>query len=332
MRRLSLVIAGLAAPALVQSAFASPALAQPADPHAHHRPAPQTPAATAPPAVDPHAHHQPAAPGAVADPHAAHGPAAPAPHAGHGAPAASQGTPPPVPADHAADRIFPADRMAAARELLRHEHGGMRWTTVRVETAELRPTSGADGYAWEGEVSWGGDVDRLVVKTEGEGDAGHLESAEVHALWRRAIGPYFNLQTGVRQDVRPRPQRTYAAVGIEGVAPYWFEVSATAFLSNKGDVSARIEAAYDLRLTQKLILEPLAEASLAASSDRSMGLGSGLSEIEAGLRLRYDIQPELSPYVGVHWARKFGRTADFARAAGEHVQDTRAVVGLKAWF
>ncbi|WP_337188587.1 copper resistance protein B [Phenylobacterium sp.] len=330
MKRLSLLIAGLAAPAL----------AQPADPHAHHRPAPQASAPAAP--ADPHAHHQPVSPGVAADPHAAHAPPAadphahhrhtPDPHAGHNAPAASQGTPPPVPTDHAAERIFPADRMAAARERLRHEHGGMRWTTVRVETAEIRPESGSDGYAWEGEVSWGGDVDRLVVKTEGEGNAGDLESAEVHALWRRAIGPYFNVQGGVRQDFQPRPRRTYAALGIEGVAPYWFEVGATAFLSSKGDLSARLEAAYDLRLTQKLILEPLAEASLAASSDRAVGVGSGLSEIEAGLRIRYDIQPEVSPYVGVHWARKVGRTADFARAAGEHVEDTRAVVGLKAWF
>ncbi|MDZ4369854.1 MAG: copper resistance protein B, partial [Phenylobacterium sp.] len=108
--------------------------------------------------------------------------------------------------------------MAAARDVLRHEHGGMRWTTVRVETAELRPARGADAYAWEASLSWGGDRNRLALKTEGEGDSGHLENAEIQGLWQHAIGPYFNLHTGLRQDLEPRPRRTYAALGIEGVA------------------------------------------------------------------------------------------------------------------
>jgi copper resistance protein B len=221
--------------------------------------------------------------------------------------------------------------MASARQTLRLEHGGMRWTTVRVETAEIRPTSGPDAYAWEGEASFGGDVDRFVLKTKGEG-ASDLESAEVHALWRRAMGPYFNAQAGIRQDFEPRPRRTYAAMGVEGVAPYWFEMSATAFLSDRGDLSARFEAAYDLRLTQKLILEPHVEVQFAASSDPAVGLGAGLSDIEAGVRLRYDIRPEISPYIGVHRERSFGKTADLARAAGDHVSETRFAVGLKAWF
>ncbi|MDZ4370609.1 MAG: copper resistance protein B, partial [Phenylobacterium sp.] len=111
-----------------------------------------------------------------------------------------------------------------------------------------------------------------------------------------------------------------------------FEVGGTVFLSSRGDLSARLEAAYDLRLTQKLILEPLVEANLAASTDRAIGVGAGVSDVEVGVRLRYDVQPEFSPYVGLHWERKFGQTARLARTAGADVEDTRAVIGLKAWF
>lgn len=208
----------------------------------------------------------------------------------------------------------------------------MRWSKVMLETAEVRPGDGADVYAWEGEASFGGDINRFVVKSEGEAVSGELESAEVQALYGRAIGPYFNLQAGLRHDFRPGPQRTYATVGVEGVAPYWFEVEGAVFLSNKGDVSARLEGSYDFRLTQKLVLEPRAEANLAATADAARHEGAGLREVELGLRLRYAIKQEFAPYVGVHWERKFGDTADYARAHGEGVEDTRFVVGLRTWF
>lgn len=354
-----------AALVLATMALATPALAQPiADPHAGHKSpaAPATdphaghvmPAAPAP-AADPHAGHQmPAAP--PADPHAGHvmapaPAAAPDPHAGHVMPgsvpatdphaghamAASGGPvgdapPPPVPTDHAADRVYRGGEMAAARETLRREHGVMRWTTVMVETAEIRPTGHGTGYGWEASASFGGDIHRLMLKTEGDGAGDDLEKAEVQALYTRAIGPYFNLQAGVRHDFGPRPRRTYATVGIEGLAPYWFELGAAAFLSDKGDLSARLEGSYDLRLTQQLILEPRGELNLSAGKDRAVGVGSGLTDLELGLRLRYAITPEFAPYVGVNWERKLGETADFARAAGEVRSDSRLVVGLRAWF
>jgi copper resistance protein B len=338
--------------AFLALAFATPAMAQPADPHAGH----QAPAAQS---ADPHAaHHQappadpqaaheaepaPADPHAghgqppVADPHAGHAIPAPAPadpHAGHhmhAPPAASQ-PPPPVPTDHAADRIFPPTEMAAARDLLRREHGAVRWSTAMLETAEIRPGHDGDVYAWKGRFSYGGDINRLLLKSEGEGRSGDLEQAEVQALYARAIDPFFNFHAGVRQDFQPRPRRTYATVGIEGVAPYWFDVEAAAFLSDNGDLSARLEGSYDLRLTQRLILEPRAELNLAASADRATGVGSGLSDVELGLRLRYAVTPEFAPYVGVDWERKFGDTADYARAAGDDVEDTRLVLGVRAWF
>lgn len=301
------------------AAVATPAFGQ--DPHAGH----------AMPAPDPHAGHAAPAPKS-ADPHAGHMMPAPAdPHASHHmpAPAALKGEPPPIPQDHAAERFYDPAVMAAARAQLRKEHGDVRYSKVMLETAEWR---GDGGYAWEGQATFGGDINRFVLATEGEGEGDHLESAELRAIYSRAISPFFNLQAGLRHDVRSNPERTYVTVGIEGLAPYWFEVGAAAFLSEKGDLSARLEGSYDLRLTQKLILEPRAELELAAQDVPELGVGAGVTGIELGLRLRYAIAQEFAPYVGVFHARKFGETADFARAAGEGTRDSRFVVGLRAWF
>lgn len=255
-------------------------------------------------------------------------------HDGHdmGAMSPPAGKPPPPPSDHAADTVFPPAEMAAAREMLRHEHGDIRWSKLMVDTLEYRPGHGEDGYGWRARASFGGDVDRLVLKSEGEGEGGDLERGEVQALYSHAIGPYFDLQAGVRQDFQSGPSRTFATVGVDGLAPYGFELESALFLSNRGDLSARLEASTDLRLTQRLILEPRAEANLAAQDDPAAGVGSGLSELELGLRLRYAFRPEFAPYVGVNWSRTFGDTADFARADGRDVEQTRFVVGLRAWF
>lgn len=312
--------------------YAGPALAQ----HDHHG-GHQAPAEAA---ADPHAGHgEPAAPPA-ADPHAGHAghqiapTEAPDPHAGHGATPAQTGKalPPPVATDHAADRVFGAEAMAAARNQLRFEHGGMRYSKVMLDEAEYRPSSKGDAFAWEGEGSYGGDINRFVLSSRGEAESGDVHRAELHALYARAIDPYFNLEVGVRQDFQPRPRRTYAALGVSGVAPYWFELEATAFVSHKGDFSARLEGSYDLRLTQKLILAPKLELNLNAQDVPELGLGAGLSTLEAGLRLRYEIRPEFAPYIGVVHEQSLGDTADFVRAADEDTRDTRFVAGVRAWF
>ena len=309
--------------ALAPLALATPAAAQ----HEHHAP----PAAA--PAVDPHAGH--AMPPTAADPHAGHEmPAPPAadPHSGHVMPAPANVPPagnapaPPVPGDYAAERYFDREAMAAARAQLAKEHGGGKAWKIMLSTAEIRPSSDDDAYAWEGEFWYGGDINRLVLKSAGEGEfCGDLHSAEAQVLYSRAIGPYFDFQAGVRHDFEPGPSRTYATVGFEGVAPYWFEFEGAAFLSEKGDLSARFEGAYDLRLTQKLILEPRAEVELAAQEVSELGIGTGLTSAELGLRLRYEFRREFGPYIGVSHERKFGDTADQARAAGEDVEDTRFV-------
>ena len=327
MNRLALI-------SLVPLALAAPAVAAQ---HEHHAPAAQ-PAKPPPPAAaaqDPHAGHDmptatpmdhSAMPGMVMGPPAEAGPTI-------GDLEVPTGSPPAPPSDHAADRVFAPSAMAAARGQLRREHGGASSSMVMANIGEWSPRSGKNSYRWEGEAWFGGDIHRLAIKSEGEGVSGDgVERAELQALYSRAVGPYFNLQAGVRHDFEPHPNRTYATAGFEGLAPYWFKVSGAAFLSNKGDLSGRLEGSYDQRITQRLILQPRAELNLAASNDVATGVGSGLSDAELGLRLRYEIRREFAPYVGVTYDRKFGKTADYARAAGEDVEDTRLVFGVRAWF
>jgi copper resistance protein B len=262
------------------------------------------------------------------------------PHAGHDMSAAHPAPPvaPPPPAafsgpEHAADLTFAPTEMAAAREAIRKEHGEMTTAKLLVDQLEVKFRDGRDGYAWDGQAWYGGDIHKLWLKSEGEGEFGHgLEKAEVQALWSRAIDPWFDLQAGFRYDFRPNPERTYFVLGLQGLAPYWFEVDGAAFISNKGDVSARFEAEYDLRITQKLILQPRLEVDLALQDVPELGIGSGLSSGEIGARLRYEIRPEFAPYIGVEYERAFGGTARFRRAEGEDRGAFSLLVGLRTWF
>jgi copper resistance protein B len=236
--------------------------------------------------------------------------------------------------EHAADTVYDPKLMARKRATkLIAEHGGYSGYMVLLDRSEARIGQGRDGYAWDWEAWAGGDYDRLWLKTEGEGAfRGPLEAAEVQALYSRAIDPWFNLQAGLRTDFRPRPQRAHLVLGVQGLAPYWFEVDLAAFLSNKGDLTARFEAEYDQRLTNRLILQPRLELDLSAQRIPALGIGPGLSSAEAGLRLRYEIKREFAPYIGVEYQRRFGETADFARAAGERTGGWAALIGLRSWF
>jgi copper resistance protein B len=240
--------------------------------------------------------------------------------------------PPPAPTDHAADRVFDPVAMASARALLGAEHGGGTASKIMLNLGEVQLRDGETGYRWDGEAWIGGDLNRFVLKTEGEAAEGDVEAAEVQALYSRAVSPYFDLQVGLRGDFEPTPRRTYFTVGFEGLAPYWFEIEGAAFLSSKGDLSARLEGTYDLRLTQRWILQPRAEVNLAAQDVPDIGVGSGVSNVELDLRLRYEVRREFAPYVGVSFERKFGGTADFARALGEDAEETSIVMGLRTWF
>ena len=240
---------------------------------------------------------------------------------------------PAPPADHAADALFDPAEMARSREALRRENGAFSGSMILFDLAEFQARKGGDGYRWEGEAWFGGDLDRLLVRTEGEGTFGKpIEDVEIQALYSRAISPYWNAQLGLRHDIVPNPSRTYAVAGVEGIAPYWFHVTGQLFLSDKGDLHARLEASYDERITQRLILQPRAEFNFAAQDVPAIGVGSGLSTFELGARLRYEIRKEFAPYVGVEWSGKTGDTARYARLAGEDPDAVNFVAGIRFWF
>lgn len=323
------------------------------DPHAGHA------MPTEPQAADPHAGHDMSTmtPEAV-DPHAGHDmssmqPEPADPHAGHDMSAMTMGPPDvptsadnpgrpagqPVPTSartgpaHAADLVFGAEAMAASRRTLIAENGDIHTTAVIIDRLEAG-FGDSETWLWDVQGWSGGDINRFWWKSEGEGAfSDGLEDAEIQALYSRAVSPFWDVQAGVRQDIRPDGEdTTHLVFGVQGLAPHWFEVDAAAFLSTGGDLTARVEAEYDQRLTQRLILQPRVEVALAAQDIPELGVGAGLGTIEAGLRLRYEIRKELAPYVGIEWTRRLGATADFTRGRGEDIDAVRAVVGLKAWF
>ncbi|WP_454761124.1 copper resistance protein B [Caulobacter segnis] len=239
-------------------------------------------------------------------------------HEHHHAPPAIEQAAPATAGDHAAERFYTPQQMAAARAQLMKEHGGGSFWTVRADVLEYRSRKGADGQAFEGEAWWGNDSSKWVVKARGERTDGEgWETGEAELLKAWPVGPYFDLQAGVRYDLAPKG-RSYAAVGFEGLAPYWFELQGAAYLSDQGKVSARGEASYDLRLTQRLILQPRVEADLAEA---------GAAKLEGGLRLRYEITREFAPYVGLVRERTFGPLTPLGERAGS----TAVVVGVRVW-
>lgn len=200
-------------------------------------------------------------------------------------------------------------------------------------------TNGEDRpVSWEQEGWIGTDYNRIWLKTEGERatDGSGIGEFEIQAVYSRLVSAFFELQAGVRYDRRTGPgpdrSRAHLVVGYQGLAPYWFEVEPMLFISDDGDVSARLKASYDMLFTQRLILQPDVEINLAAQTVEEWGVGSGLSDVSFDLRLRYEIRREFAPYIGVGWSQKFGRTAELARAEGEDVANLALVAGLRLWF
>ncbi len=190
-----------------------------------------------------------------------------------------------------------------------------------------------DTRVWDAQGWIGGDWNKFWFKTEGEDVVGgETEEAQFEALYARLIAPFWYLQAGIRHDAHPDPSRAYGAFGIQGLALYWFEFDATAYISEEGDVSANVEAEYDFLLTQRLILQPRFETNIAGNEVEELGVGQGFNDVELGLRLRYEIRREFAPYVGVAWSRKLGDTADLARNEGEDIESTALVAGIRAWF
>lgn len=199
---------------------------------------------------------------------------------------------------------------------------------------EYQTREGVEVLLWD-VLGWvGTDYSKLYLESEGVWllDDEEFEEAEVELLYGRNIATFWDLQAGIRHDFEPEPTRTFAALGIQGLAPYWFEVDATAYLSDDGDVSVTIEVEYDLVLSQRLIFQPRFETGIALHQVEEYGVGQGLNDIELGARLRYEIRRELAPYIGVSWNRKLGETADLAEAKDEDVDLISFVAGIKFWF
>lgn len=205
-------------------------------------------------------------------------------------------------------------------------------TMLVIDQLEIRDTDGDNPLVWDAEGWVGKDLDKFWIKTEGEYVDDRVEEMELQLLYSRAIAPFWDLQLGWRRDIRPDPDRDWVAFGVKGLAPYFFDIDAALFLGSAGRTAARLQAEYEVMLTQRLILTPELELNLYGKNDADTGIGSGFSNIEAGLRLRYEIRREFAPYVGVNWTRLYGNTADYARAEGEDIDDLHLVLGVRVWF
>ncbi len=204
--------------------------------------------------------------------------------------------------------------------------------SLLVDRLERVDTRDGNATAYDAQAWFGRDYDRLVVKAEGDYGKGKMQEARTELLWGHAIATFWDTQLGARYDSGVGPDRGWLAFGVQGLAPYWFEVDATAYVGDEGRTALRLSGEYELLLTQRLILQPRLEVNVYGKSDEVLGIGSGLSDGAAGLRLRYEFTRQFAPYVGVERAGKFGKTADLARAAGERTDETRWVAGVRFWF
>ena len=231
--------------------------------------------------------------------------------------------------------VTPVDRLAAFPDVAGHTvHDNAIhsfWLLDRLEAWDA-DAGGGTGVGWEA-MSWiGTDLDRIWLRSEGERVDGATESADIEVLYGRAVAPWWDLVAGVRHDFGEGPSQTFAAFGVQGLAPYMFEVEATAYVGESGQTAATFEAEYETLFTNRLILQWMAEAELHGKDDERRGVGSGLSRVEAGLRLRYEFTRQFAPYIGIVHERAYGNTADFRRADGEDIEDTRFVAGVRIWF
>lgn len=302
----------------------------PADPHAMHKgmrsdmPADKS---EDKPASDPHAGHQ----GMSQDMPMKMPDKKPttAPHAGHQSPSSEKNyTTVPEPTDE--------ERAAAFPDL-----GGMDLRKIMdtpimfyalLDQFEWVDAKEGSALNWDG-IGWlGNDTQRLWLRTEGERADGETENAELQLLYGRPLSRWWDWVAGVRHDFKPGPSQTWLGAGVQGLAPYWFESEATLYVGEGGQTNLRLEVEYELLLTQRIVLQPLLEVNFFGQDDPDRGIGSGLAEAEAGLRLRYEIRREFAPYIGLSWNRSYGQTADIARLAGEAVEDTSLVAGIRFWY
>jgi copper resistance protein B len=189
-----------------------------------------------------------------------------------------------------------------------------------------------NGFRWDGEAWMGTDTHRLWLKSEAYVEGGKVLHGQHEVLYARPISTYFDLQAGLRYDLDDRPGRGWAAFGIEGLSQYFFRVSATGYASDAGHLAGKLLGTFDLLLTQRLILQPAVELNLYSTADPSRFVGAGFSHLDAGLRLRYEIDRKFAPYIGISYDKKFGETARLLSAAGHESDALRLAFGIRAWI
>lgn len=204
--------------------------------------------------------------------------------------------------------------------------------SLLVDRLESATTRGNTAMTYDWQAWYGQTYDRALIRAEGEIESGKFKDARNELLWAHAITAYLDTQLGVRYDSGKGTDRGWLAFGVQGLLPYWLYVEATAYVNEQGRTAFRLETEYDLLLTQKLILQPRIEMNFYSRRDDTRDVSSGLSNIEAGLRLRYEIRREFAPYVGIEWASRFGSAADNIRAAGKDAEEARLAAGVRIWF
>ena len=197
---------------------------------------------------------------------------------------------------------------------------------------EMRSTNGDNPRVWNIDAWVGQDLNKLWIKAEGERVGSNTEQSELQLLYSKAVTPFWDLQFGVKKDFNPKPSRNWGVIAAKGLAPYLFEIDASLFIGESGQSAVRLDAEYEYMLSQKLIISPEIEINIFGKDDELTGAGKGLSTVEAGLRLRYEITREFAPYIGINWEKKYGNTADFSATEGENIEDTQLVVGVRFWF
>jgi copper resistance protein B len=203
---------------------------------------------------------------------------------------------------------------------------------VLFDQLEWRNADDGNAAAWDTEAWYGGDYNKIWLRSEGERVAGTTQNGRADLLWDHTLARWWSAQAGARQDFGGGPGRTWAAIGVQGLAPYWFDTEATLYVGEQGRTALRLKTEYELLITQRLIVQPEGEANVYGEADRARQLGSGLSDLEIGLRLRYEVRRELAPYIGAVWSRQFGGAADRVRQLGGDPSDVQFVAGVRVWL
>ena len=201
-----------------------------------------------------------------------------------------------------------------------------------VDRLEWRDGDGTSGPAWDAQAWYGTDYNKLWLKTEGMRLEGATQDARAELLWNRIVSPWWSAQAGARYDFGGGPSRSWLALGVQGLAPYFFEIEATAYVGDAGRTAARFRTKYELLFTQRLILQTELEMNAYGKDDPERQIGAGVSDLQLGFRLRYEIHRELAPYIGVAWVRRLGKTADLVRESGQDASVWQVLAGIRFWF